>query len=304
MDPSLAREVAEARDTCLAPEGLAALELDFAHALAPPADTCVALRIDGATAGIVTADRVERLLQFKTVFRREGDALTLVCELDTEERRSAAITAVTRSLAAEGALTAWRNELYAARPSFAAPAWFHLERAAARYFGIHTYAAHANGLVATTRGTAMWIARRSPAKAIDPGMLDNLVGGGIAAGMGILDTLVKEAWEEAGVPPVLARAARATGSLSILREVPDGIQRETIYVHDLWLPAGFTPANQDGEACEHRCLDLRAIASLLAESSAPRAMTVDASLVALDCLVREGVLPPLQTLSARLAPRS
>ena len=35
---------------------------------------------------------------------------------------------------------------------------------------------------APTRATSMWLARRSPAKAIDPGMLDNLVGGGIAAG--------------------------------------------------------------------------------------------------------------------------
>ena len=43
----------------------------------------------------------------------------------------------------------------------------------------------------------MWIARRSPAKAIDPGMLDNLVGGGVAAGQTITTTLIKEAWEEA-----------------------------------------------------------------------------------------------------------
>jgi len=34
---------------------------------------------------------------------------------------------------------------------------------------------------------------------IDPGMLDNLVGGGIAAGATVIDTVVREAWEEAGI---------------------------------------------------------------------------------------------------------
>ncbi len=43
----------------------------------------------------------------------------------------------------------------------------------------------------------MWIARRSPTKPIDPGMLDNLVGGGLAAGLTVAQTLVKEGWEEA-----------------------------------------------------------------------------------------------------------
>ena len=46
---------------------------------------------------------------------------------------------------------------------------FELERAAARYFGVHTYAAHVNGLVRGERRRRMWLARRSATKAIDPG---------------------------------------------------------------------------------------------------------------------------------------
>ena len=55
-----------------------------------------------------------------------------------------------------------------ARRSARAP-WFLLERAAARYFGVHTCAAHVNGLVRGATATTMWFARRSADKAIDPG---------------------------------------------------------------------------------------------------------------------------------------
>src|SRR6185437_7257729 len=85
---------------------------------------------------------------------------------------------------------------------------FLIERGAARYFGVRTWAAHVNGIVHREAGAQMWLARRSRQKAVDPGLLDNLVGGGIAAGFRVDQTVVKEAWEEAGIPAPLARAAR------------------------------------------------------------------------------------------------
>ena len=172
----------------------------------------------------------------------------------------------------------------------ARPPAFLLERAAARYFGIRTRAVHVNGLVDTGSGAAMWIARRSPAKAIDPGMLDNLVGGGIAAGATVAGTLVKEAWEEAGIDAALASQARPSGTVQVRRMQPDGLQHETIHVHDLWLPRSFVPANQDGEAVEHRLVPLSGVPALLARSEPPDALTADASLVALSALIRLGAI--------------
>ena len=67
---------------------------------------------------------------------------------------------------------------------------------------------HLNGIA----GERMWLARRSPTKQIDPGMLDNLVAGGISVGFSARDPLVKEAWEEAGIPAELARKAVASGT--------------------------------------------------------------------------------------------
>jgi 8-oxo-dGTP pyrophosphatase MutT (NUDIX family) len=125
----------------------------------------------------------------------------------------------------------------------------------------------------------MWIARRSAGKPIDPGMLDNLVGGGISAGSSLEETLVKEAREEAGLPAELARSAKRGGTVRILREVPEGVQSEVISVYDLVLPAGFEPKNQDGEVAEFRCLAFEEVLRLLRETEQ---FTLDATLVAMD----------------------
>jgi len=270
------------------PETLTRIRARLAAALAPPAATLVPFMVDTVVVGQLTRERAQRIAEFSDVFRVGPDAIRFVPTLDDSSLRSAAIAEVAAALAAEGALTAWRDERYAVVPAFGASPWFELERAAARYFGIHTYAAHVNGLVRTGSGIAMWLARRSPTKAIDPGMLDNLVGGGIAHGLSIAQTVVKESWEEAGIEAALAAKASAVGEITVLRQCRDGIQHETVFAHDLWLDADFVPANQDGEAVEHRLVSLDDLACILAADAGPDAMTVDASLVALDCLERLG----------------
>ena len=132
----------------------------------------------------------------------------------------------------------------------------------------------------------MWLARRSATKSIDPGLLDNLVGGGIASGATVGATVIKESWEEAGIAAEIAAGAVNSAELTIFRQQPDGIQHETIYAHDLWLPADWSPANQDGEAVEHRLASIADVARIIAADVAPDVMTADASLVAFDCLSR------------------
>jgi 8-oxo-dGTP pyrophosphatase MutT (NUDIX family) len=154
-----------------------------------------------------------------------------------------------------------------------------------------TYAVHVNGVTRDGDTTRMWLARRSPAKAVDPGLLDNLVGGGIAAGYRVDETLVKEAFEEAGVHESVARAARPAGIVHSVKPMFDGLQREMLFVHDLELPADFVPANQDGEAVEHRLVDLPIAAKTISATAGPDETTVDASLVVLDYLIRHGHVP-------------
>jgi|KBSSwiStaDraftv2_1062776.scaffolds.fasta_scaffold22655_2 8-oxo-dGTP pyrophosphatase MutT (NUDIX family) len=269
--------------------------------LAPPARRYIPLRIEGVAVGFLSDERARRLAKFDDVFRVDTDEASLVPTLATEPDRSAALADVAKQLAAEGALTAWRNERYAVVPGHETAPWFYLERAAARYFGIHTWAAHLNGLVRDDAGCQLWFARRSPDKPIDPGLLDNLVGGGIAAGATADATLVKEAWEEAGIPPALASIAMAVGKIEIRRDQPDGLQWETIYAYDLWLPAAFTPANQDGEAVAHLRVDFAEAARLIGCAPGCDEVTADASLVVLDCLLRHGAIDPAGPHFGRLA---
>lgn len=261
-------------------------------ALRPPGVALQTLRVDGRIAGRFDGERALRLAAFDRVFERSGDGLAFVPELNCVERRTEALDAVARTLAAEGLLSPWRAERYAVGPAFGAAPWFLLERAAARFLGVRTYAAHINGLGGGHDAAALWFARRSPHKAIDPGMLDNLVGGGIAAGQAIASTVIKEASEEAGIGPALAGEAVPAGAVHIFRQPADGVQHETIFVHDLRLPDGFVPTPQDGEAVEFRRVDLGEAASLIARSEGPDVVTVDASLVVLDCLIRRGAIAP------------
>lgn len=212
--------------------------------------------------GWLRPELAARLRAWPDVFRSNPDKVTL---LNAEK-----LAAVVEALAAEGFVPGWRNERYRIE------GLFDIERAAARPFGLTTRAVHVNGVV----GAHMWLARRAPTKPIDPGMLDTLVGGGVASGLSSEETLVKEAWEEAGVPPEVARAARRGGTATILREVPEGVQSEVVEIFHLELPASFEPRNQDGEVSEFVLVPA-------AEAAGPD-LTEEARLAVLDWLRSSG----------------
>jgi 8-oxo-dGTP pyrophosphatase MutT (NUDIX family) len=212
-----------------------------------------------------------------------GLRVTLAAAFNTVDLRSAALGSVIGALAAEGRIPGWRNETYAIRNAFDAPPLAYIERAASRFFGTMTYAVHLNGVVEYADGAPqLWIARRSDTKATDPGMLDNVVAGGIGWGFGIEATIVKECWEEAGIPDDIAARAVAGRTAHVLQSLPEGTQAEQIFIYDLALPADFAPRNQDGEVGEHRLARIDEVARWIEEG----AMTVDASLATLDCLLR------------------
>jgi 8-oxo-dGTP pyrophosphatase MutT (NUDIX family) len=113
-------------------------------------------------------------------------------------------------------------------------------------------------------------------------MLDNVVAGGIGWGFSLAETIVKECWEEAGIPEEIAVRAVAGRTAHVLQSLPEGTQAEQIFIYDLALPEDFAPRNQDGEVGEHRLARIEDVAQAIEEG----AMTVDASLATLDCLLR------------------
>ena len=200
------------------------------------AERFVPLTLGGKRIGWLRPELAARLGEWQQVFSASPDRVKLL--------KADLLAPIVEQLAKEGFIPGWRNERYRIADHF------EIERAAARPFGLTTQAVHLNGIA----GERMWLARRSPSKQIDPGMLDNLVAGGIGVGFSAQTTLVKEAWEEAGIPAELARKAVASGSVSVLREVAEGVQSETVSIYDLELPQDFRPQNQDGEVSEFRCL--------------------------------------------------
>ncbi|MEY8877874.1 MAG: NUDIX domain-containing protein [Leptothrix sp. (in: b-proteobacteria)] len=220
-------------------------------------------------------------------------------------QRDAELARLNAALRDAGVLVGWRDEPFAvvaqaqadsARACTAAPLAV-IERAAARFWGTLTFGAHANGHLADAAGrpTHLWLGRRALSKATDPGRLDNLVGGGVPWRQSPAEALLREAWEEAGLPPDLAQQARPVRVLRLHRDLPEGLQHEHLHAFDLRLPPDWRPQNQDGEVAGFDCLPMDAALA----QAASGAMTVDAALVTLDFALRHRLLPAAE--HARLA---
>lgn len=75
--------------------------------------------------------------------------------------------------------------------------------------------------------------------------------GGQPHGINVMDNVVKECFEEAGIPQGLAEKARPAGAISYECISAKGfLRREIMFVFDLKLPEDFIPTPQDGEVEE------------------------------------------------------
>jgi len=144
-------------------------------------------------------------------------------------------------------LSGWRDEHYDVKVRFSTTPLFTIERAAANLFGIKSYACNVNGYVKKGGEYFLWIAKRALNKQTFPGMLDNLAGGGLTAGLGVVENARKELEEEAGVVESLTHGLRSVGAVSYAYEESEGVCMEADFVFDLKLPEEFVPRNNDGE---------------------------------------------------------
>ena len=251
--------------------------------------TRVPFFIAGHEAGSVARAHITALQRWPAWLRAEADRVELIA---ADAARDDALATINHTLRSEGRVLAWRDETYAIVSLRTGERLARTERAASRFWGTLTLGAHATGYVADADGspTHLWIAQRSPHKATDPGLHDNLIGGGVADGQSPLQALVREGWEEAGLSPMQMAAAQSGRVIRLHRDIPEGLQLEDLHSFDLRLPAGLTPQNQDGEVAR---FDLLPVAQALA-LAAGRTMTVDAALVTLDFGLRHRLLaePP------------
>lgn len=245
----------------------------------------VPFAVQGCVVGSVARVHLEALAAWPQWLKVGSDGVELVVPA---AERDTAFAAMNAALREQGLVVAWRDETFPLfDPETLAPL-ARFERASSRFWGTLTLGAHATGWVAGTDGTpqALWIARRSFTKATDPGLHDNLVGGGVPAGQTPHEALLREGFEEAGLAAEETAYARPGSVLRLARDIPEGFQHEWLYSYDLQLPAGHVPQNQDGEVHD---FTLMPVAQAL-EVAAGEGMTVDAALVTIDFAVRHGLV--------------
>lgn len=245
------------------------------------ADTELRLIVDDQAVGWVSPKVAEALLALAPAqIQRTYVDQSLSIGTDGDYlRRSQTMQSLAIMLREQKLLLNWRDE--AMQFELDGEPFMQLERAAFRTFGLCAPAVHLNGWVITAEGAALWVAQRSPHKFVDPGKLDNLVGGGLAAGESIAFGLAREAWEEAGLH--FRRMPCPSSTLYIHRRIPEGVQEERIAVHDIWLSAHFQAMNQDGEVAGARLLPIAEVMPLLLAGH----FTWDAGLVVIDGLLRQ-----------------
>ncbi|KAJ2783339.1 hypothetical protein GGI15_002626 [Coemansia interrupta] len=195
---------------------------------------------------------------------------------------------------AEGAwasLAKWRNELYPIYAPTGDPTRVvaMVERASSYNFGIRTYGVHINGFVNGADGMRrMWVGKRAATKQTWPGYLDQIVAGGIGNGMGVEESVIKECYEEGGIPESIARGARAAGMIQYFTQSELGLQPETEYVYDLELPLDFVPKPTDGEVEEFYLWTMDQVVDNVRKNL----FKPNCAVCVVDFLIRHGYLTP------------
>lgn len=217
------------------------------------------------------------------------------------ESRTAAVASVMEQLRDSGYVSGWRDEMYPVAESFdeVSTPVFCIERACAPLLGVLEYGVHINGLVSENGERKMWMARRSKTKSKFPGYLDHIVAGGQPAGLSLAENVIKECYEEAGIPPALTtKGIKPAGAISYanyggkLKDTDEGvINRVVLFNFDLELPEDFLPQANDGEVESFFKWTLKDIAkSMDPEYDDP--IKPNCYLVIIDWLMRTGAISP------------
>ncbi|MCB1734258.1 MAG: DUF4743 domain-containing protein [Gammaproteobacteria bacterium] len=232
---------------------------------------------------------VEHLRQWPEVFEITPERIALAPALHDFQSRSAALASIGQQLIADGVIARWHGEPYGVTEHHRDQALCTLDRASATHYGILSFGQHMNGYVRDGDRLYLWIAKRAADKITHPGKLDHLVAGGLPHGMRLLDNLIKECGEEAGISPSLARQAQPIGCITYCGQNQAGLKPDVLYCYDLELPADFQPTPEDGEVESFQLLPIEEVAEIVRDTEE---FKPNCNLVVIDFLIRHGVLGP------------
>lgn len=255
--------------------------------------SCLRFEVAGEQVGWILPKVASVLARFPDVFNPpHSGAISLCHTLDSYGRRSEAVDPVLQTLRQDSTLTVlkgWRDEKYQVMAKFCNAPLMCMERSATSLFGVKRYGVHINGYCRDESGEVrMWLSRRSPTKQTYPGLLDNLAAGGLAAGISIKHTMVKECEEEACIPAHIAEKACPVSTVSYTYEDEEGVFPESQFVFDLELPPDFKPRIGDGEVQDFYLLPIHKVKELLVTDD----FKPNCAMVVLDFLIRHSFIEP------------
>ena len=249
----------------------------------------IPFRLGDTQVGWLGPDLARALAFFPRDVHFDGAGVALAGRLRGEAARTAALERLAAALAARGHFRL-RNEPFDVRAAPGGPVLARLDRGALPPFGVISQGVHVNGVVRRPSGPYLWLGWRSRQKSVAPGQMDNIVAGGIPAGLTPEQTLIKEAEEEASLPAELAARATPAGRVSYVMANEEGLRRDVLHIYDLDLPEGVTPRPNDDEVERFDLLPAREALRIVAETGEVK---FNVNLVLIDFALRHGLLAHL-----------
>ncbi|KAL2070850.1 hypothetical protein VTL71DRAFT_13876 [Oculimacula yallundae] len=168
------------------------------------------------------------------------------------------------------------------------------ERYAGNLFGFVSRGAHLTVYSNTKDGMKIWVPRRSAHLFTYPNCLDTTVAGGVAAGEGPFECIVREADEEASLAEDLVRReTKACGCITYVGLTdPRGngeqglVSSDIVYVYDLALPEGVVCRQNDDEVKEFSLMSIEKVKKGLKDGE----FKTNSALVMIDFFIRHGII--------------
>jgi 8-oxo-dGTP pyrophosphatase MutT (NUDIX family) len=251
------------------------------------ADSFVPFIVAGMQVGEVKHPFAAQLTAISADFRRESGALYWDCPANDFESRNRTMDELTEKLLHAGMVSYRHGELYPVTAGAREHPLFLMDRGLVPYFGIRAFGQHINGYIRRDGEIYLWVARRSMQKRNEPGKLDNMVAGGLPWDLDLEENILKECWEEAGIPAELASKAQPTGHIAYRCEIDKGLKPDTMYTYDLELPKDFTPRCTDGEVDEFYLWPMERVAQTVHDTDEVKH---NCNLVIIDFLIRHGYI--------------
>ncbi|KAG0648165.1 Thiamine pyrophosphokinase [Hyphodiscus hymeniophilus] len=169
-----------------------------------------------------------------------------------------------------------------------------VERYASHLLGIVSRGAHLTVYTNTREGMKIWVPRRSPKLFTYPNCLDTTVAGGVAAGEGPFECIIREAEEEASLSEGQVRKDTvATGCISYigLNDSRGGgemglICPTIIYVYDLEVGEDIICRQNDDEVKEFYLMNVNEVKDALFRGE----FKTNSAVIMIDFLIRHGVI--------------